>query len=158
MRFLSLLLVFVSLISCKNAKQNDTLINQDVVQDYADLFSIKEEDFISKIIIDYENTSTNQICVYVIDSIPTSDNPVVYATKIANNLGVGQKEKDNGLLLLIAKNDRQVAFATGYGTEKILTDSICKRLIDSTLIPSFKEGDYFEGVVKVLDSVKTKWY
>ncbi|WP_397361927.1 TPM domain-containing protein [Olleya sp. R77988] len=155
MRLLSFLLIITSLVSCK--KKNQNLIIKTVVNDYADIFTKTEEDSLSKIIIDYEKTSTNQICVYVIDSVPSLDNPVVYATKIANKLGVGQKEKDNGLLLLISKNDKKIAFATGYGTEKIVTDSICKRLIDSTLVPSFKKGNYFEGVLQALDTIKVKW-
>ncbi|RAJ15199.1 TPM domain-containing protein [Olleya aquimaris] len=158
MRFLLLLFVFVSLISCKKEKQNDTLINQDVVQDYANLFSAKEKDSISKVIIDYENISTNQICVYVIDSIPNNNNALMYATTIGQTLGVGQAEKNNGLLILISTKDRQVAFATGLGTEKILTDTICHDLIENTLIPSFKQSAYFKGVLQVLDSIKVKWH
>ncbi len=128
-----------------------------MVQDYADLFTKPEKDSISKIIINYEKASTNQICIYTINTIPTKDNAVVYATKLANQLGVGQAETQNGLLLLIAKNDRKIAFATGISTEKVLTDLVCNNLIEYTLVPSFKKEHYFEGVLQVLDSVKLKW-
>ncbi|WGD33665.1 TPM domain-containing protein [Olleya sp. YS] len=158
MRFLTLLLVFTYFISCKSDKETSIIANPSVVQDHAFLFSDKEVDSISKVIIDYENTSTNQICVYVIDSIPNNQNALFYATKIGQTLGVGQAEKNNGLLLLISKMDRQVAFATGYGTEKILTDAVCYDLIENILIPYFKEDNYFEGVLRALDSIKIKWH
>lgn len=156
-RIVLFLLLVVSIISCKAEKQNQHLINQEVVKDYANLFTNPQKDSLSEIIINYEKVSTNQICVYTLNTIPNKVNAVVYATKIANQLGVGQAEKQNGLLLLIAKNDKKIAFATGYGTEKILTDSVCKTLIEYTLKPSFKKELYFEGVLNVLDSVKLKW-
>jgi len=93
-----------------------------------------------------------------IDSLPANTKALRHATNIAQNLDIGKADKNNGLLLLIAKSDRQVAFATGYGTELVLTDSVCYHLIESTLIPNFKNKLYYNGVRQVLVSVKTKWY
>lgn len=157
MRFLSVLLIFILVFSCKKKTEKGTLLSQAVIQDYADLFTPFEEDSLSKIILNYEKNSSNEICIYTIDSIPNKDNIVVTASKLANQLGVGKANKNNGLFLLIAKNNRKVAFATGHSTEKILTDSICKKLIDSTLIPHFKNDAFFEGVIKILDSTQLKW-
>ncbi len=86
------------------------------------LFSNAEKDSLSQKIINYEASSTNEIFVYTIDSLPENTSALDHATNIAEGLGVGKKEKDNGLLILISKYDRQLAIATGKGTEKIITN------------------------------------
>ena len=91
-------------------------------------------------------------------AIPKDEKIQMYATRLGQQLGVGKKDKNNGLLILIAPNDRQVSIATGYGTEKILTDYICKVIIDSTMIPKFKNQDYYGGVNSALDSIIAKWH
>ncbi|MFG6687780.1 TPM domain-containing protein [Mariniflexile sp. HNIBRBA6329] len=152
-----ILFVATVFVSCKTKTEEFSGISQSVVQDYAQIFSKTETDSLSKKIIDFEQFSTNEICVYTIDSIPNDETALYYATKIANNLGVGKKEKDNGLLILISKYDRQIGIATGYSTEKIFTDYMCKTIIESTIVPQFKNGNYYEGINNALDSIMTKW-
>ena len=158
MKYFTFVLAFVFCISCKTKPQQISKHNQAVVQDYANVFSTVEEDSLTNFILNYEKLTTNEICVMTIDSLPANTKALRHATNIAQNLGIGKADKNNGLLLLIAKSDRQVAFATGYGTELVLTDSVCYHLIESTLIPNFKNKLYYNGVRQVLDSVKTKWY
>ena len=62
----------------KKAEKN-LFIGQNIVQYYVNLFYIKEEDFLSKLIMDFEKTNTNEICIYTINSITNLDNPVIYA-------------------------------------------------------------------------------
>ncbi|MEN3324996.1 TPM domain-containing protein [Mariniflexile soesokkakense] len=152
-----ILLVSFVIVSCKTKNKEVIHINQSVVQDYASIFSEFERDSLSKKIIDFENYSTNEICIYTIDSIPNNETALYYATKMANQLGVGKKEKDNGLLILISKYDRQIEIATGYSTEKILTDNMCKTIIDSTIVPQFKNRYYYEGINNALDSIIKRW-
>ncbi len=158
MKYFTFVLAFVFCISCKTKPQQTLKHNQAVIQDYANVFSTVEEDSLTNFILNYEKLTTNEICVMTIDSLPANTKALRHATNIAQNLGIGKADKNNGLLLLIAKSDKQVAFATGYGTELILTDSVCYHLIESTLIPNFKNKLYYNGVRQVLDSVKTKWY
>ncbi|HIC32308.1 MAG TPA: TPM domain-containing protein [Flavobacteriaceae bacterium] len=158
MKYLIFVLAFIFCFSCKTKPQQASKHNQAVIQDYANVLSTVEEDSLTNFILNYEKLTTNEICVMTIDSLPENTKALRYATDIAQNLGVGKADKNNGLLLLIAKSDRQVAFATGYSTETVLTDSICYHLIKSTLIPNFKNQMYYQGVRQVLDSVKTKWY
>ena len=154
----SIILIFSLLvcISCKNETPK-TFINSNVVQDYSKLFSEKEVEKLSKKIIDFEKRSTNQICVYTKDSIPKNETILYHATNLATHLGVGTKEKNNGLLILISRYDRQIAIATGTGTEKVITDAIAKRIIDKTILPKFKNNLYFEGITIGLDSLIKKW-
>lgn len=152
-----LILVF-ALSSCKTNTNNNSTLNLAVVQDYALLFSNSEKDSLTQKIINYEAYSTNEICVYTIDSLPKNTKAIYHATTIANKLGVGKKEKNNGLLILISKDDNQIAIATGKATEEILTDYMCKIIIDSTIVPKFKKGDYFYGINNALDSIIKKWH
>ena len=158
MKYFTFVLALVFCISCKTKPKQTLKHNQVVVQDYANVFSTVEEDSLTNFILNYEKLTTNKICVMTIDSLPANTKALRHATNIAQNLGIGKADKNNGLLLLIAKSDKQVAFATGYGTELVLTDSVCYHLIESTLIPNFKNKLYYNGVRQVLDSIKTKWY
>ena len=154
-KFVTYLLAIFVFSSCKT-KHNSEL-NQEVVQDYALMFSQTEKEALTTKIINYELASTNEICIYTIDSLPKNTKAIYYATNIANNLGVGKKEKDNGLLILISKYDRQLAIATGKSTEKIITDYMCKIIIDSTIVTEFKKGKYFNGINNALDSIIDKY-
>lgn len=156
--FITYLVLLFTFSSCKTNTNSNSELNQAVVvQDYALVFSQNEKELLSSKIIKYEASSTNEICIYTIDSLPKNTKAIFHATNIANNLGVGKKEKDNGLLILISKYDRQLAIATGYGTEKIITDVVCQSIIDETIIPKFKETEYFIGINNALDSIIGKW-
>ncbi|WP_052158361.1 TPM domain-containing protein [Lacinutrix jangbogonensis] len=157
MKDLILIFSVLVLISCKK-ETSSTLIYNKVVQDYSDLFSEAEEQKLSEKIINYEKRSTNQICVYTIDSIPNNEAIQNHAKNLANNLGVGTKEKNNGLLILISRLDRKIAIATGTGTQRIITDSFAKTIIENTILPQFKNSHYFEGISIGLDSIIVKWH
>ena len=144
-RFLHIVLLFCALgcMGCSSQNTNPAIPENPksiIVSDYENILSPVEEQALSLRIQYFEDETTNQIVIVTIDSIPKQyDNSLDYATAIANYLGVGQKDKDNGLLILVSRSQREVGIATGYGTEKVLTDSICQLIIDDYLIPNFKE-------------------
>lgn len=156
MKNLAIISIILLLISCKQNNPK-TIVAIDVVQDYSQLFSAEEKQTLSEKIINYEKKTTNQICVYTIDSLPQNTNSLYYATNLAMELGVGTKDKNNGLLLLISKYDRKIAIATGTETEKTITDLIANEIITTTIVPKFKENLYFKGVSNSLDSIIKKW-
>lgn len=145
------------LVSCKTKTNSTTLKNQAVVQDYANFFSKEQKGSLTSKIINYEASSSNEICVYTLDSIPNTSSAHLYATLLANRLGVGKKEKNNGVLVLISKYDREIAIATGLETEKFLTDYKCKIIIDSTIVPKFKKNEFYKGMNNAIDSIITMW-
>ena len=69
-----------------------------------------------------------------------------YALKVARAWGIGDSQKDNGVLLLIAKDDRQIRIEVGRGLEADLTDLESGRIIRNTISPEFKKGDYYTGI------------
>ncbi len=161
---LYILSLIILISSCKSKKEDTSNYKylpqneqQSVVYDLSNLFSTQEKDSLIKRILDYEKATTNQIAIAAFDSIPKNTTVLRYATDIAHTWGIGTIETNNGLLILISKYDREMSIATGLGTEKILTDSICRKIIDKTIIPHFKEGNYYKGVNSGLDSIIVKW-
>ena len=69
-----------------------------------------------------------------------------FAVAFGDSVGVGKKERDNGVLIAFSKARREVFIATGAGTERVMRDSICKRIIDTEMTPRFKADDAFGGL------------
>lgn len=67
--------------------------------------------------------------------------------------GIGQEDEDNGVLILLAKNDRRIAINTGYGVEHLLTDAMSKRIIERDIIPYFRRNDYAGGLNRGVDAI-----
>jgi uncharacterized protein len=104
-----------------------------------------QKQHIEQKLIKYADSTSTQIVVVV---VPTTDGDDIdrYKVDLAHKWGIGQKEKDNGILLLIAKDDRKVAIASGYGTEHLLTDAMSSLIIQNDILPAFKEGDFYKGI------------
>ncbi|MFA5103794.1 MAG: TPM domain-containing protein [Candidatus Margulisiibacteriota bacterium] len=69
-----------------------------------------------------------------------------YAVELFKKWGIGEKGKDNGVLVLAAIEDRRIEIEVGYGLEGILTDGFCGKVIDEKILPSFKEKNYGQGL------------
>jgi uncharacterized protein len=171
--FIIILLLSFAVLTCKTqtnttdtqdkiyfsgvAQFNEAKTKAQPVNDFSLLFSNEEQLGLSKILIDYHAQTTRQIVVVTVDSISPYNNSLRYATDLANYWGVGDAEKDNGLLFLICKPIRKVSIATGYGTEKILTDEICSSVINDIMVPKFANSQYFEGTKKGIEALIQQW-
>jgi uncharacterized protein len=71
-------------------------------------------------------------------------------------MGYRRKRKDNGVLLLIAKDDRKLFISTGRGVEEFLPDAICKRIVELTIKPQFKAGNYAQGINAGVDEMQAR--
>jgi uncharacterized protein len=99
-----------------------------------------------------EDTTDRQLVVATIPSLegyPIDD----YGYRLGRAWGIGQKETDNGALLIVAPNDRKVRVEVGYGLEPILTDAWSSVLINTTILPQFKAGDYPGGIGAGVDAL-----
>ena len=72
---------------------------------------------------------------------------------LAEQNGIGQKDKNNGVLLYIAKNDRKLRIEVGYGLEGALTDALSSQIIRKEITPQFKKGNFFEGINAGVDAI-----
>ena len=93
----------------------------------------------------HENNTTNQVVVVTLESL-NGANIEEYSLELARRWGIGQKGKDNGVLLVVAPNDKQIRIEVGYGLEGILTDALSSNIINYYIIPEFKKGDIQNGI------------
>jgi uncharacterized protein len=128
-----------------------TAYSQDVpflggrVNDYAGILSSNAVSTLERVLKAHEDSTTNQVVVLTISSL-NGANLEEYSIKVAQTWKLGQKGKDNGVLLLVAKDDRKMRIEVGYGLEGSLTDAICSNITQREILPKFKKGDYDAGV------------
>jgi uncharacterized protein len=128
-----------------------------IINDYGEIFTESEQTELTKILYDYNTETTRQIVVVTIDSIKPHENIQQYATDLRQTWGVGTAEKNNGLTIVVCNPCRQIGIATGTGTELILTDEICKKVIEEKIIPDFKNGEFYSGIKKGVLELIEKW-
>lgn len=116
------------------------------VQDYAHVLSKADKQKILRLGQELDNKTTAQITVLTVDTLkgqPIED----FSLAVLRSWGIGNKEKNNGALLVIAVKDRQSRIEVGYGLEGILPDGLTGRIQDEAMIPYFKKGNYAAGIV-----------
>ena len=100
----------------------------------------------------HEAETSNQVVVLI---IPSLDGEVLeeYSLRVAETYKLGQADKDNGVLLLIARDDRKLRIEVGYGLEGSLTDALSSRIIRNEIVPHFRDGDFDRGVASGTDAI-----
>lgn len=119
-----------------------------LVNDFSNIFDNSQRNDLEQMLRNYNDTTSTQIYVVTVNDLQgyaVSD----YAVQMGEKWGIGQKDKNNGVLILIkpriGNNRGQVFIATGYGVEHILTDGRCGRIIDNYMIPYLQDGDYYNA-------------
>ncbi len=138
--------LLICLPSMAIAAQIDVVPFKNYVNDYAGTVNDSTEAQLNTLLKQLESKTGAQIAVVVIDStegVPPSD----YAVEFGQKWGVGKKEKDNGVVFLVAVKDRKVFIATGYGVEPILPDGKVGRIRDQVILPHFRKGNMEAGIV-----------
>ncbi len=125
---------------------------QTSVYDYVNLLSTSQSKALEQKLIQYSDSTSTQIVIAIIASTE-GENINYLGAQWGQQWGIGQANKDNGVLVLLAKNDRRIAINTGYGVEGSLTDFMSKRIIESVIIPEFKQGDYYRGLDNGVDAI-----
>ncbi|MEE9350476.1 MAG: TPM domain-containing protein [Flavobacteriaceae bacterium] len=115
------------------------------VYDYATILNTYQLKSLEQKLIKYNDTTSTQIVVATIRSLG-GKNIAMFATEWAHEWGIGDAKKDNGVFLLIAKDDRKLTIRTGYGVEHKLTDAYSRRIIEQVIKPAFKQGNYYKGI------------
>ncbi len=123
------------------------------VHDEAHVLSQATIDRLEVILKEHEDSTTNQIAVLIISSLEGEDLEG-YSIRVAHDTWkLGQKNRDNGVLLLIALDDRKMRIEAGQGLEGVLTDAICSRIIRNEMAPHFREQQYEEGVTAAVQAI-----
>ena len=116
------------------------------VVDEAALMSRKQAHQLTQQLAAFENRSGIQLVVVSIDSLD-GETIEEYGYQLGRHWGIGQKGKNNGVLLLIAQDERKVRIEVGYGLEGALPDAIAANIIQTRILPAFKRGDMVAGIL-----------
>ena len=116
-----------------------------LVNDFAQIISESNRESLENKLVAYNDSTSTQICVVTVNNI--GDYSIEdYAVRLGRSWQIGQKDKDNGILILISKDDRKVDIEIGYGLESYVTDYDSKDIIDNIIVPAFKQSNYYEGI------------
>jgi uncharacterized protein len=123
-----------------------------LVTDVAGILSEQEKASLENKLVMIDDSSSNQIAVVILPTL--EDYPIEeYATKLFREWGIGNKKTNNGVLLLIAINDRKIRIETGYGLEGAIPDITARSIIENDIKPAFREKAYFQGIDKATDDL-----
>ena len=177
------ILCFFSLVSCnasskvksvvETAKENataETMSNESIesiketgvpsspinwVSDFAGILNQQEIDTMNKLIADLEKETTAELAVAIIKSL-NGKNIEMYSNELFTEWGIGKKEKNNGVLLLISMDDRKLRIEVGYGLEKVITDVVASDIINEVIVPYFKQNNYSQGTYEGVKAIAEK--
>lgn len=148
--FVSILLFLPFILLAQEDFSNDKNIPErpsppKLVNDFAKLFNEFDAYKLEDKLVAYNDSTSTQIAVVTVETLNgyAEDD---FALRLGRKWGIGQKGRNNGILVLIAKEERAVSIELGYGVESFITDTDAKRLIDNVMIPYFKSGDFYGGV------------
>jgi len=161
-RFLviSKLVFLLAFLCCQNFYSQGYKIpkkpkEQTSVYDYYNLLSKNEKQSLESKLIRYSDTTSTQIVVAIIASTE-GENIAYLAANWGEKWGIGQAKEDNGILVLLARDDRDITISTGKGIEYLITDFDTKQIIENDIIPEFKKNNYYAGLDKAADAIFQK--
>jgi uncharacterized protein len=125
---------------------------QTSIYDYAQLLSAKDKAALEEKLIKYSDSTSTQIVVVTVETI-NNESIGILAPKWAHEWGIGQAKEDNGVFILLAKKERKIDIAPGYGVEDRITAGIGGEIIRKIITPEFKTGNYYKGLDKGADAI-----
>lgn len=127
----------------------DRPVPPKIVNDFAGLLKPEEVASLESKLVSFNDTTSTQIAIVTVVSLKGYD-PADFAYRLGQKWGIGQKGKNNGVLILVKPKtvtEKGQAFITpGYGLEDVIPDAICKRIVENEMLPRFKEDDYYGGI------------
>ena len=123
-----------------------------LVNDLAGLLQPGEADQLERKLVSYNDSTSSQIAVVIVPTLDGND-IADYAQKLYESWGIGRKGKNNGILILVAQQEHTARIQTGYGLEGAVPDAIAKRIISNTLVPAFRQNQYYAGLDRATDQL-----
>ncbi|MGI4727707.1 MAG: TPM domain-containing protein [Janthinobacterium lividum] len=141
-------LLFTWLLLCSSVflfAQDFPQPSTTLVTDYTNTLTTDQKQSLENKLVAFNDSTSTQIAVVLLKSVGDYDINE-YATQLGRKWGIGQKGKNNGILMLIAVGDRKVSIQTGYGSEGAVPDITTHEIIENDLKPNFKQGNYYAGI------------
>ena len=122
------------------------------VNDYTNTLSVADKNTLEQALAQYGQQTSSQIAVVMIPTVGEYD-IAQYTFDLGDKWGIGRKQLNNGVLMLIAKNDRKIFIATGQGLEGVLPDAFLSQLIRQKITPHFAQNQYAQGIASGLNAI-----
>lgn len=129
-----------------------------VVNDYGSFFTSAQKSTLEEKLVSYRQKTGNAIVIITLSTL-TDKAGVTHAEdetalQYFNKWGIGDKAKNNGVLILVSRTPRRVRIATGTGIDHLLTDADCQRIVNETIVPHFKAGMFFTGLNEGVNNIE----
>src|SRR5882724_12615793 len=125
-----------------------------LVNDFTNTLTQEQISALESKLVAYDDSTSNQIAVVIISTTGDySIEEVALGILRPTGWGVGNKDKNNGIVLLVAKDDHKVRIEVGYGLEGAIPDITAKAIIDNDITPNFKEGNFYRGLDQATDDI-----
>jgi len=148
---LSLFILFTGLFAFAQ-KYPDKPYPPKLVNDFAHVLSAGDDQQLESKLVAFDDTSSVQIAIVLTDTIGQYDISA-YALGLFNKWQIGQKGKDNGVLIFAAIKDRKVTIQVGNGAEAVVPDMLANRIIDNDIKPNFRQQQYYQGLDAASDDL-----
>jgi uncharacterized protein len=141
---LFIILLFINSIT---GGQNipEPMVPPGLVNDFTGLLTEDQQISLNNKLLEFNNQTSTQIYVVTYNDLqgyPAAE----FAVTLGEKWGVGQKGKDNGIVILVSPENHKMTIQTGYGVEGAVPDAIAKRIIEKEMTPAFKEGNFYKGL------------
>lgn len=151
MKFSVFVLSFIIIFSTASLAI-DVPVLQKYVNDYDNILTQSDISNLNQLAAAIEQNSTVEIAVLIVNTTYPSDMNTYSLTVFRSN-GVGKKDKNNGLLITIAIDDREWRIEVGYGLEGLIPDAKAGEIGRTYLVPSLQKGNYYEGLYNTIDAI-----
>ncbi len=155
-KYFFLLFILSVCFSSSFAQESEGILSDTKIKNYVtDETSTLTQSQITSLetkLSNFEKETSNQVVVYIIATLG-GESLEETSYEIAEKNGIGQKSKNNGVLLFVVMNDRKLRIEVGYGLEGALPDALAGQIIRKEITPKFKQGKYYEGVDAGVDAI-----
>ena len=169
--FASLMLIQLNAQQNLNSTSNATFVQQDQVlfdgqhefpqsegwvTDVESVFTSEQEAELENMITDFEISSTHEIALVTKDDFGPYKDITEYASSLGNFWEVGKASSQNGVVFLVSIDKNLVHISAGQGMKEVLTEKVCQEIISYTIVPEFKNENYYEGIKLGLEKIMEK--
>jgi|GEM_PF-1650698 len=123
------------------------------VVDQAQLFPSEVEQQFNQILTQVEQATGEEVAIVTVSRVAPAPSVEQFATQLFNRWGIGKRDRNNGLLILISKGDRRIEIKTGSGLTTLLPNATVKDIIDNLMVPHFREAEFVEGTFAGLEAL-----
>lgn len=123
-----------------------------LVNDIADVLTPEQEQELERKLVAYDDSTSNQVAVVLIPTL--NDYPIEeYTLRLFRDWGIGNKQTNNGVLIVAAINDRKIRIEPGYGLEGAIPDITANMIITNDIVPAFRDARYYDGLNAATSSI-----